>query len=581
MKTKAKRFIILSVFLNAMMASFAQKEDHTWIAGLPPVKMEFNDTGFTLDTTFKQNAGTYFFVTSFTMNDSAGNLLFYTNGATVFDRHGNAMDNGTGLNPSTYLNGLIGSGIGNGMIQGAMGVQKPGSDSIYYLFHFTANDNCPAGLMQIPCILYVTTINMYANSGLGKVIEKNRILIDNLILSNAELTLAKHGNGKDWWLIKQAGYFYNRYCKFLITADTIEGPFFQDIGTFPGTNTIAGTATISPDGTKFAGITAYQKANVFDFDRCNGEFSNADTFAVENYFNGDSGTSGLSLAFSPSSRYLYVCSRTRINQYDLHATDIEASVITLMALADSSNGNFQWFDMQLAPDGKIYISPYDGFEYLSVINHPDSQGLACSFEPWSLPLPCLGNGHYPCAYWGLPLFPQYRLPTMPVYLAEAGTDKETCKDTMVQIGSSTHVPQLVYQWTSSDPNAYISDRNSNSPSVSTTLDSAQFYLTVTDTVSKHSCLAREDTVILRTNSCDTGIPQIINPIKVKTFPNLYIYNLRPQTSVSVYDLLGQLVYSNSNYQNDWNTNSVANAVYAFQIKTQDGQNYNGKLVVVH
>jgi CHU_C Type IX secretion signal domain len=571
-------FLLLLVFMARL---YAQKEDYTWIAAMPAVKMVFNDSGFIFDSTFKQTGGTYFFVTCFTMNDSSGNLLFYTDGASVYDRTGHVMSNGSGLNPSTYLNGLVASGVGNGMVQGAMGVQKPGSDSIYYLFHFTANDNCPAGLQEIPCVLYVTTINLKANNGLGAVVDKNRILLSDLILSNAELTLIKHGNGKDWWLIKQAGYFYNRYCKFLITSYTIEGPFFQDIGTYPGTNTIDGTATISPDGYKFAGITATQKANVFDFDRCTGEFSNPDTFSVENYFNGDSITSGLSLAFSPNSRFLYVNSRTKIYQYDLHATDIEGSAVLLKSLTDTSNGIFQWLEMQLAPDGKIYLSPYDGYPYLSVINYPDSPGLACGFVPWSLALPCAATGQSFCAFSIIPLFPQYRLPTLPVYLVAAGTNKQTCKDTLVQVGSNPLATQLIYNWSSNDPNAYISDTHNNQPLVSTLLDSAQFYLQVTDTVSKHGCVTRADTVIVRTNLCTIGILETGTPMRVKDFPYLYIYNLTPQTSVTIYNLLGQLIYTSSNYQNDWDVRTATNAVYVYQIKTPDGLSYNGKVVLVH
>jgi hypothetical protein len=547
--------------------------------------MDFTDSSFTLDTVFSQNQGTIFFNTSFTMNDSNGNLLFYTDGAFVHDRYGNIMDNGSGLNPSTYLNQLVAGGTGNGFLQGAMGVQKPGNDSIYYLFHFTANDNCPgyppdAGYI---CTLYITTINMNANNGLGAVIEKNQILMQDSILSGTELTLAKHGNGKDWWLIKQAGNMHNRYYKFLITTDTITGPFLQDIGTFPGLdNGEYGAATISPGGTKFAGVSGFAKVNVFDFDRCTGVFSNPDSFAVKNDYTIDDSTSdAIGLAFSPNSRFLYISSETKINQYDLYASDIEASEINLITLADSSNGDFQWLQMQLAPDGKIYIAPYNGYYNLSVINYPDSLGLTCGFVPWSIPLPCAGNGHYPCAWWGLPLFPQYRLPSLPVYLVAAGPDKETCKDTLVQVGSAPLANQLIYNWSSNDPYAYISDIHSNQPKVSTLLDSAQFYLQVTDTVSKRGCITREDTVTLRTNLCTTGILQTASPIHVKDFPYLYIYNIDPQTSVTIYNLLGQLIYSSTNYQNDWDVRKVANAVYVFQIKTADGQSYNGKVVVVH
>ncbi|MBK7888294.1 MAG: hypothetical protein IPJ86_13715 [Bacteroidetes bacterium] len=75
--------------------------------------------------------------------------------------------------------------------------------------------------------------------------------------------------------------------------------------------------------------------------------------------------------------------------------------------------------MELAPDGKIYISssyfglgsgwPYPPTcwnfinENLSVINQPDSLGLACDFQPFGF---YLGGAR---TYYGLPNNPDYEL----------------------------------------------------------------------------------------------------------------------------------------------------------------------------
>ena len=140
-----KNFTLFLGLLALTIHVYSQKDDYTWIIGDMPVKMDFTTTGFTFDSGFHQNNGVYFSITSFTQNDSAGNLLYYTNGAYVYNRLGDVMDNGDNLNPSTYLAQLInnGDGIGNSFLQGAMGVKKPGSDSLYYLFHFGVNNNCP------------------------------------------------------------------------------------------------------------------------------------------------------------------------------------------------------------------------------------------------------------------------------------------------------------------------------------------------------------------------------------------------------------------------------------------------------
>ena len=582
--TLRKNVAILLVLFS--FSAFAQKEDYTWIVGVPPIEMDFTDTIFTYNASFHQTNGVYFFGTSFTQNDSSGNLLFYTNGAFIYDRQGNVMENGDGLNPSSYLSGLVngGNGVGNGFLQGAMGIKKPGDNSLYYLFHFGASDNCPGYPLnaELICKLFVTTIDVFANNGLGKVIEKNHPIMQDSIMTGTELTLLKHGNGRDWWLIKRANNTANRYYKFLITADTITGPFVQDIGSFPkpysGTY---GTAAVSPDGTKFAGVTYAQGINIFDVDRCTGLFSNPISFMALDSAIEDTFSEAYSLAFSPNSHFLYVCGSYFIYQYDLKANDIAASRVPLITIDYHSGNDFEWLPMQLAPDGKIYIGPYNGAKFLSVITEPDSAGLACNLHPYSVIMPCASNDTSICSSWAIPQFPQYRLPTMPIYLANAGNDKETCKDTTVQLGSATIINQLTYTWSSNDPNAFISDIHGTQPVVSTRKDSAQFYLLVVDTVSKHSCLEKTDTISVRTNQCVTGIVETTNPIRLKYFPYLYVYDIVLQTELSVYNLLGQLIYTSNNYQNDWDVRTVSNAVYVFQIKTPDGRSSNGRVVVVH
>jgi hypothetical protein len=54
--------------------------------------------------------------------DANGNLLFYTNGQTIYNRNHTVMVNGDGLNGHTSA------------FQGALIVPQPGSDSLFYVF---------------------------------------------------------------------------------------------------------------------------------------------------------------------------------------------------------------------------------------------------------------------------------------------------------------------------------------------------------------------------------------------------------------------------------------------------------------
>ena len=62
------------------------------------------------------------------VSDQAGNLLFYSSGFAVWDRNGNRMPNGTGLQG----NGPVISGTGKGSSQNGVAiVQDPGRQSRY------------------------------------------------------------------------------------------------------------------------------------------------------------------------------------------------------------------------------------------------------------------------------------------------------------------------------------------------------------------------------------------------------------------------------------------------------------------
>jgi hypothetical protein len=61
-----------------------------------------------------------------------------------------------------------------------------------------------------------------------------------------------------------------------------------------------------------------------------------------------------------------------------------------------------YFLMELAPNGKIYISATNGIRYLHVINEPDKKGDSCHFVNYGLRLPSYNS-------FGLPNYPNYRL----------------------------------------------------------------------------------------------------------------------------------------------------------------------------
>ncbi len=102
-----------------------------------------------------------------------------------------------------------------------------------------------------------------------------------------------------------------------------------------------------------------------------------------------------------------------------------------------------------------------------------------------------------------------------------------------------------------------------------------FVLTAID---DNGCLVN-DSINLSLKTFELIVPSIINKNQ-----NFIINNLPANSSLNVFDALGQIVYQSNNYQNNFMP-LVANAVYLVELAyvpsgTQETQVYNGKLLVV-
>jgi len=105
------------------------------------------------------------------------------------------------------------------------------------------------------------------------------------------------------------------------------------------------------------------------------------------------------VAFSPSSRFMYVSRLRTIYQYDLEAPDITASE-QVVAVTDSfktATGKLtRFYGLQLAPDGRIYGNVYcSNTQYLHVIDQPDLPGPACNVLQHAIFLPAQNFGTLP------------------------------------------------------------------------------------------------------------------------------------------------------------------------------------------
>jgi hypothetical protein len=295
-------------------------------------------------------------------------------------------------------------------------VPDPGNDSIIYLL--------TAGVTNDPYGFYYTIINYKANNDSGLVIQKN-VQLNNFPAFDG-LMAVRHGNGRDWWVIFQRWFppsgaqASNTFYLYLINDLGLNGPFLQTIGSNHSTN--LGHLIFSNNAEMFAQVSIRGMIELYNFDRCTGTITSSIPIEQEpatapypHWY--------ASCAFSPDDTKLYVLEYSQTNppphylwQFNLNAPNITASKTAIDSFPGSPYGVGQ---IKLAPDEKIYLTTFDqtfGWPYpdtitayttinnnLSVINHPDSLGAACDFQPFSFNL---GTGR---TYFGLPNNPDYEL----------------------------------------------------------------------------------------------------------------------------------------------------------------------------
>ena len=338
-----------------------------------------------------------FFITNASICDKEGELQFYTNGIYISNKNNQVMQNGLGINPGAYADEHI--DVGYAMDQGGFIIPCPGNNQRYYIFH--APLEYPNPDIGWHCSkLYYTLIDVSFNNGLGKVLEKNQIIVEDT-LGVGKLTAVRHANGRDWWILihKMAS---NAYYRILLSSNGVQNKGIEMEGNAIPDEGV-GQAVFSPDGSKFIRMNSInfalgQYVDIYDFDRCSGYLSNH----IRITYNDAAYAAGV--AISPNSRYLYVSSFLNFYQYDLKAAYIPGSrkkIATYDGFLDNGIST-PFYLAQLAPDGKIYINVPNGVRYLHVIHQPDSPGTACKIEQHGVHLPTYNAA-------SLPNFPNYRL----------------------------------------------------------------------------------------------------------------------------------------------------------------------------
>jgi len=357
--------LILITFIVGVDNVNAQKQGNIWYFG-NKAGVDFKNGDPVAITNSELNT----FEGSSVLCDTSGNLLFYTDGSTVYNKAHQIMQNGTGL---------FGN---NSSCQSACIVPNPGNKNLYYIFTVGVG-NSPEGLCY-------SIVDISSNGGLGEVTSTKNVQLYNA--AHEKLSAVGHPNGKEFWVMIQRKNS-NQYLTFHITQSGLNStPVISSGG--PNSN---GWYTIKANlqANKVA-TTGGANGNItlFDFDVNTGIMSNPIALPMQ-------GGENYGVDFSPNGEVLYATNYVGpivLYQWNLSAGGemaIRNSRITIV----TNSGSDEMGQVQLGPNGKIYIARRSR-TFIDCINNPNVVGTGCNYQSAAVPLSGRNCG------LGLPTFMQ-------------------------------------------------------------------------------------------------------------------------------------------------------------------------------
>lgn len=347
---KSVELLLIVVFFSLVQFSISQNEASKWYFG--------NQAGLDFSSTPPSPLNNGVMMSNFgcsSISDSNGNLLFYTNGETIWNQNHVTMANGAGLAGSQYAS------------QSSIIVKQPGQQNIYFVFTQAAS----AGVNG----LRYSIVDMSLSAGNGSVTTKNVLLHSP---STEKLTAVNHCNGADVWIISHDWNSAN-FRSYLISSSGINTvAVISSIGSIHTASLFPNfPMKASPNGRKLGlalfGQNSQSRFELFDFDNATGSVSNP-LLLYPAVLIGM--TYGCEFSSDGTKFYgAYDSMLGAINQWNL-CLPSDSDIIASNTRVDFSLSNVR--TLQLAPDGKIYIAK--GWQSLDVINNPNAIGTACNFS---------------------------------------------------------------------------------------------------------------------------------------------------------------------------------------------------------
>ncbi|MBW7846334.1 MAG: hypothetical protein H3C45_12015, partial [Bacteroidia bacterium] len=281
------------------------------------------------------------------MSDTAGNLLFYTDGDTIWDKNHQPMPNGIGL---------MGCPLYGSSAQAALIVPQPGHDSLYYIFTTDCWENFGAFGLRY------SIINMKLNGGLGDITSMKNILLHTPITEG--LTATYNCDETGVWIMSHEYNSNNYMCYFLDTNGINLIPVISSIGSVY--NDYFCYMRFSPNGKFLASSFSSSSVSgeLFKFDLVNGLLYDIISIPL---FSGDYGT-----CFSPdNSKLFFTLGGADVYQFDISAYN-QFDIVNSKNQIDTTD-NFILGAISNGIDNKMYVAVVDE-QKIGVIQSPNVYG---------------------------------------------------------------------------------------------------------------------------------------------------------------------------------------------------------------
>ncbi len=479
-------FLILFSLFNTLMVS--QNENSKWFFG-HGAAIDFMPNPPTLipNSSMSVTAG------ASSIADANGNLLFYSNGNTVWNQTNAIMANGTGL--YSYTNSATSSLI----------LKKPGSASTYYIFTLDGSQFNSVGV-------HYSTIDMTLASGNGSVTVKNSPIYTGYCAQ--KLTGTRHSNGTDYWILIHE-MLSNNFRSYLVTAAGVNTvAVVSSSGTTYAQWEITGRMKISPTGDK---IGLHYSGNggqheLYDFDNSTGIVSNP--LILPN------SSVGYGVEFSPDGSKFYGCI-VQNNQFYLSQWNLRVGTDSAIFASQYTVPSARLGEMQLAPNGKIYVARFQLTD-LGLINNPDCNAGGCNYVD-------LGISIAPKQTW-------WSIPNLITYPAINSSSISITGNTIICNGESTILTAngaITYSW----------NTGATSPSIAVSPSVTSPYFVVAN-----SNCSLHNSVTVNVDQC-TEISEEDNDSEISIFPNpnngkftITLNSVSPTTELILYSLVGLQIW---------------------------------------